>query len=212
MIRSIYIICPLVFCCRPHYSVSHEMDIICFCSVSVTITTLKLHCFNALRRWKFSPYLLCVCLCVNVWELSQFPFQMSSYLRAGEQRPSQRPLFHRCSFRGRREGGGTSAAIYGGAGIPPPQWQGNPSLFDSRSASTTGKLTGWWWARWERGGDRREARSLHHHRLRVTQPFWSTALVFSFPHVDVNEHMLARTHMFTCSLTKYYWQGQDRRK
>lgn len=85
-----------------------KMDVICLCSASVTITALKTPCFNALRRREYSADMPCVCthvhVHVNVCEVSQFPFQMSSYLCAGKQQESQRPLFHRCSF-GRSEGG-----------------------------------------------------------------------------------------------------------
>ncbi len=152
------------------------MDIIRFCSVSVTISRVKLHCFNALRRWKFSVCMcVCVCVCINVRELSQFPFQMSSYLRGGEQRQSQRPLFHRRSFRRRQKGGGTSATIYGSAGIPPRDRAAH--LYSPHvSAHTTGKLTGWW-ARRERGGDRSEGARLHRPRWSSSSSLHSDAIV-----------------------------------
>ncbi len=200
------------------------MDIICFCSVSVTIAALKLHCFSTLRRWKFSAYLLCVCM--NVWELSQFPFQMSSYLRAGKQRQSQRPLFHGCSFRTRQEGGGPSAAIYGSAGIPPP-WQGNPSLFTSRSAHTTGKLTGWW-ARRERGGDGRDERGRKEvsaaamwakviiiiviaskWRIKNTTRFSSTHRTYTWMSTCSHEHICSHVQVF---IYKCPWRDQDFKK
>lgn len=94
-----------------------------------------------------------VCMRMNVWELRQFPFQMSSYLRAGEQRQSQRPLFHRCSFGKRREGGGTSVSIYGSAGIPPRDRAAHLYSPHVRLILQE-KLTGWW-VRRQRGGGRR---------------------------------------------------------
>lgn len=86
------------FAAVPHYSVSQEMDMICFCSVSVTIATLKLHCFNALRRWKPSPYLLCVFVCVKPISLSH---ELLSACRRAEAE-SAPPILR---FRRRREGG-----------------------------------------------------------------------------------------------------------
>lgn len=140
---------------------------------------------------------------MNVWELSQFPFQMSSYLRAGEQRQSQRPLFHRCSFGKRREGGGTSAAIYGSAGIPPRDRAAHLYSPHVRLIPQE-KLTGWW-ARRERGGGRRAGErkspppSCERRWSSSSSPpsyatdFFVTTTVFSFyTHVHMNEHTLVR--------------------
>lgn len=154
---------------------------------------------------------------MNVWELSQFPFQMSSYLRAGEQRQSQRPLFHRCSFGKRREGGGTSAAIYGSAGIPPRDRAAHLYSPHVRLIPQE-KLTGWW-ARRERGGGRQEG-----WREEVSSAIMWTKVIIVVIASELRNWFLRHNHRFfhsthTCTwmstrsyvemfIHKCYWQGR----
>lgn len=115
----------LCHCHHFHPCVSQEMDLIFLCSARATISTLKLQCSNALRRWKCAPYLLFVCACVLLFLFfgggySNFPFRWAII---SVQRLSQCPQFHGCSFRERREEEETAFlyAMYEKAGTSPPR-------------------------------------------------------------------------------------------
>lgn len=172
----------------PHYSISQEIDIICFCSVCVTITTLKLHCFNFLRRMKFSLYSVCLCECGRTQ-----PISLSDKLLSVSGGRVSAPMPDAYINGNRREGA-----------LPPPYMevqefpprQGIPSPCDSRSAHTTGKL----WASRERGGEGGEGRSHNHHRrLSDATHLVNTNPFFHFTHAPMH-HMLAKQCI--CSLSQ----------
>lgn len=107
-------LCPLVFCCC--------QSLPCFPGNRHYLLLLS-QCDH--HRAKAAPLQhpqemeiqCCVCVCV----LSQRLFQMSSYLHAGEQRQSQRPLLHKRSFRRTRGGreGALPAPYMEGLEFPP---------------------------------------------------------------------------------------------
>lgn len=152
-------LCPLVFrCC-------HSLS--CFPGNGHYLLLLS-QCDNhgakaaPLQRPQEMEIQCCVCVCVYS---ANFPFRWALiYVQESRGRVSA-PYSTDAASEGDGEGGGTSGAIHGSAGIPPPPStprQGTPSLFASRSAHTTGKLMGWW-MRW----DREEEGILHRRRVIV---------------------------------------------
>ena len=171
------------------------MDIICFCSASVTIGTLKLHCFHTLRRWTFS---VCVSVCMNVCETH--PISLSDELLSASRGRVSAPYSADAAPKRKRKGGrGTSGAKYGSVGIPPLTER--PIVIHLTFGSYHRKVL---------TGERREGGSLHqhhmtqihhhhhhHHGLRPTQ-IWSTR-------VHVNDLVLARMFASVGLHSIYNW-------
>lgn len=127
-----------------------KMDVICLCSASVTITALKPLCFSALRRQKYSADMPCVCvrMCTWMWmcvKSTNFPFRWALICVQASSGRVSAPYSTDAALEGVWSEGGVNfrQPYMEVLESPPFRDRATHFLFTSRSAHTTGKLTGW---------------------------------------------------------------------
>lgn len=121
-----------------------KMDVICLCSASVTITAK-----DALLQGDGNTAPICrVCarMCTCMWmcvKSANFPFRWALICVQASSRRVSAPYSTDAALEGVREGWTSGSHIWKCWNLP-PSVTGQPIfLFTSRSAHTTGKLTGW---------------------------------------------------------------------